>query len=150
MEDRSTLNGADTVSGSFATSLRRYRESKRLSQSRLAAYAEFDHSYVSRLESGSRFPTRTAVIKLSEAMSLDAAQRDALLASAGFMPEQVENLIAAEPIVGEVLGMLQDLSVPDDVREDLRTSVEMAVRQAQRAIPTLSTPDTSRTVAAAD
>jgi hypothetical protein len=82
-------------------------------------------------------------------MSLGAAQRDALLASAGFMPEQVENLIAAEPIVGEVLGMLQDLSVPDDVREDLRTSVEMAVRQAQRAIPTLSTSGSTRTVAAA-
>lgn len=119
--------------GSFALALRQTRELKRLSQSRLAAAAGFDHSYVSRLESGTRTPTRDAVTKLSEALTLDAIETDALLASAGFMPGRIENLLAAEPVVGEVLGILQNGGVPEDVREDLRAAISLLIRQAQRA-----------------
>lgn len=80
-------------------------------------------------------PTREAVVNLSDAMCLEPLDKDRLLASAGFMPENIENLLAAEPIVGEVLGLLQDREVPRDVREDLRSAIAMAVRQAQRATP---------------
>jgi hypothetical protein len=78
-------------------------------------------------------PTRDAVIRLSQAMGLSDMERDHLLATAGFMPLRLENLIAAEPVVGEVLGLLQNGAVPDDVREDLRTAIRSALRQAQRA-----------------
>jgi transcriptional regulator with XRE-family HTH domain len=135
---------------SFATILRKSRERCGLSQSRLAARAGFDHSYVSRLESGSRTPTRVAVLKLSEAMSLEETHRDELLASAGYMPMSIENLVAAEPIVGEVLGLLKDRAIPEDVREDLRTAVEMAVRQAQRAAPSWPADSNADQVAASD
>jgi transcriptional regulator with XRE-family HTH domain len=128
LEDRQVV-----TEGSFAGALRQSRERKRLSQSRLAAAAGFDHSYVSRLESGSRTPTRDAVLKLSEALSLDDIETDALLASAGFMPARIENLLAAEPVVGEVLGILQNGGVPEDVREDLRAAISLLIRQAQRA-----------------
>lgn len=119
----------------FANTLRAFRESAGLSQSKLAAAAGYDHSYVSRLESSSRMPTRDAVLGLSGAMGLTDLQQDRLLAAAGFMPVDISSLIAAEPIVGEVLGLLQDGEVPRDVREDLRNSIAMAVRQAQRAVP---------------
>ena len=92
-----------TGSGSFALTLREMRDRVRLSQSRLAERAGFDHSYVSRLESGSRMPTREAVTKLAEAMHLSDGDRDALLASAGFMPGRIENLFASEPVLSEVL-----------------------------------------------
>ncbi len=128
LEDRQVV-----TEGSFAVALRQSREQKRLSQSRLAAAAGFDHSYVSRLESGSRTPTRDAVLKLSAALALDEIQTDALLASAGFMPARIENLLAAEPVVGEVLGILQNGGVPEDVREDLRAAISLLIRQAQRA-----------------
>jgi transcriptional regulator with XRE-family HTH domain len=121
------------IGESFAVTLRQSRERQRLSQSRLAAAAGFDHSYVSRLESATRTPTRDAVVKLGEALMLDETEIDALLASAGFMPARIENLLAAEPVVGEVLGILQNGGVPEDVREDLRAAISLLIRQAQRA-----------------
>ena len=122
-----------SMMGSFALVLRKTRERQRLSQSRLAAAAGFDHSYVSRLESGTRTPTRDAVSKLGEALMLDDIETDALLAAAGFMPDRIENLLAAEPVVGEVLGILQNGGVPEDVREDLRAAISLLIRQAHRA-----------------
>jgi transcriptional regulator with XRE-family HTH domain len=117
----------------FAPTLREYRDRRRLSQSRLAEAAGFDHSYVSRLESGSRTPTREAVLKLAEAMGLSENERDALLASAGFMPGRIESLFASEPVLTEVLGLLQDRAVPAEVRDDVRHMISLLVRQAQRA-----------------
>ncbi len=128
MDDRGQV-----ATGSFSTALRQSRERQRLSQSRLAAAAGFDHSYVSRLESGTRTPTRDAVVKLGDALMLDGIETDALLAAAGFMPARIENLLASEPVVGEVLGILQNGAVPDDVRDDLRAAISLLIRQAQRA-----------------
>ena len=118
---------------SFALTLREMRDRRRLSQSRLAEAAGFDHSYVSRLESGSRMPTRDAVTKLAEAMHLEDADRDTLLASAGFMPGRIENLFASEPVLSEVLGLLQNRSIPSEVRDDVRHMISLLVRQAERA-----------------
>lgn len=134
---------------SFAGTLRATRESRGLSQSKLAAAAGYDHSYVSRLESASRMPTRDAVLSLADAMGIDGSQRDRLLAAAGFMPEDISSLLASEPIVGEVLGLLQDGEVPRDVREDLRSAIAMAVRQAQRAAPGIVGAATSAQLLAA-
>jgi hypothetical protein len=64
---------------------------------------------------------------------LDGIETDALLAAAGFMPARIENLLASEPVVGEVLGILQNGAVPDDVRDDLRAAISLLIRQAQRA-----------------
>lgn len=128
MEDRQ-----HTMAGAFSVALRQSREQQRLSQSRLAAAAGFDHSYVSRLESGTRTPTRDAVVKLGEALLLDDIQTDSLLAAAGFMPARIENLLASEPVIGEVLGILQNGAVPDDVRDDLRAAISLLIRQAHRA-----------------
>lgn len=117
----------------FAPMLREYRDRRRMSQSRLAKAAGFDHSYVSRLESGTRMPTRDAVVKLAEAMTLGDSERDALLAAAGFMPGRIESLFASEPVLSEVLGLLQDHAVPADVRDDVRHMISLLVKQAHRA-----------------
>jgi transcriptional regulator with XRE-family HTH domain len=122
------------TSTTFAHELRKARETSGLSQSRLAARAGYDHSYVSRLESDSRSPTRDAVLSLTNAMGLDEFQRDRLLASAGFLPVRVENLLASEPVVSEAYVVLNNGSLPRDVREDLRSAIQMALRQAQRAV----------------
>ena len=134
MQERRQVLGTGSVEA-FAATLRFFRETAGMSQSRLAAAAGYDHSYVSRLESSSRMPTRDAVLNLANAMTLEDQDRDSLLASAGFMPLRVENLLSAEPVVGEVLSLLQNHAVPSDVRDDLRNAVAMAVRQAQRATP---------------
>jgi transcriptional regulator with XRE-family HTH domain len=60
--------------GGFGKTLKHYREGRRVSQSKLAERAGLDHSYVSRLESGARTPTRDAVEQLSRALELNRAQ----------------------------------------------------------------------------
>ncbi|CAN5482352.1 hypothetical protein BH23CHL2_BH23CHL2_19370 [soil metagenome] len=134
----------------FATALRQSREEAGLSQSRLAASAGYDHSYVSRLESDSRAPTRDAVLSLSNAMGLADIERDRLLAAAGFLPLRVESLLVDEPVVGEVFAVLNDRSLPGDVREDLRSAIRMALRQAQRAVTGWSNHEPVSTIASAD
>ena len=49
----------------FGPVLKRFREARRVSQSKLAERAGFDHSYVSRLESGARL-TATTHLPLSQ------------------------------------------------------------------------------------
>lgn len=149
MDERHHGLGTESAE-TFSATLRYYRELAGMSQSRLAAVAGYDHSYVSRLESSSRMPTRDAVLNLAGAMALEDSQRDGLLASAGFMPLRVENLLAAEPVVGEVLSFLQNCAVPSDVRDDLRNAVAMAVRQAQRAAPEWEPLGVAHTTVAAD
>lgn len=69
---------------SFGSTLKQLREARRISQSRLGLEAGFDHSYVSRLESGARKPAREAVDQLADALNASPAERDQLLQSAGF------------------------------------------------------------------
>ncbi|HLI50411.1 MAG TPA: helix-turn-helix transcriptional regulator [Thermomicrobiaceae bacterium] len=116
---------------SFAELLKLYRDSSRVSQSRLAEIAGFDHSYVSRLESGNRTPTREAVIKLAAALDLEPEQRDNLLAAAGYMPQRVESLLAGEPVLSQVLQLLQRRDIPEAVRGNVRQMLELLVQQAE-------------------
>lgn len=117
----------------FAQLLKQFREVGRVSQSRLAEIAGFDHSYVSRLESGNRTPTREAVAKLADALQLTPEQRDSLLASAGYMPQRVESLLADEPVLTEVLRLLQSRDVPEAIRHDVRQMLQLVVKQARFA-----------------
>jgi transcriptional regulator with XRE-family HTH domain len=133
MDDLQQTRSEQQSMAGFAPMLREYRDRRRLSQSRLAEAAGFDHSYVSRLESGTRMPTRDAVVKLADAMLLSDSERDSLLAAAGFMPGRIESLFASEPVLSEVLGLLQDRAVPADVRDDVRHMITLLVRQAHRA-----------------
>ena len=69
---------------SFASTLRTIRERHGVSQSTLADRADCDHSFVSRLESGKREPSRAMVDRFAEAMGLDQGDRDRLMLSAKF------------------------------------------------------------------
>jgi transcriptional regulator with XRE-family HTH domain len=121
------------ISVDFGVLLKRFREGRSVSQSKLAERAEFDHSYVSRLESGARMPTRDAVDRLGHAMGLDQPELDTLLAAAGFLPRDVSSLFASEPILGEVLELLQDEAVPPEYRENMRQLLRLLAQQARFA-----------------
>ncbi len=71
----------------FAELLKAHRESSYTTQSKLAELAEFDHSYVSRLETGARNPTRDAVGRLAKALNLSPRESDELRMAAGFLGE---------------------------------------------------------------
>jgi transcriptional regulator with XRE-family HTH domain len=118
----------------FGVLLKTQREARRVSQSKLAERAEFDHSYVSRLESGSRMPTREAVERLARALALSHAEEDALLAAAGFLPRDVSNLLSDEPAIGEVLDLLQNDAVPVEYRDNMRQVLRLLAAQARLAL----------------
>lgn len=70
----------------FGDALRQARSARRVSQNRLADRAGFDHSYVSRLESGERWPSRDAIDAIAAALELTRSQHDTLLLAGGFAP----------------------------------------------------------------
>lgn len=104
----------------FGGTLKFLREACRINQTKLAELADFDHSYVSRLESGERLPTREAVERLATALKLGKTEEDKLLAAAGFVPRDVASLLNGEPILNEILEILQDDNVPNTYRDNLR------------------------------
>lgn len=114
--------------------LKRYREQAGMTQAELAEKAECDHSYVSRLQSGARMPTRDAVVRLGEAMGLSDVDMDLLLKDAGFLPRDPMALIANEPAVGDVLNLLQDEAVPSEYRDNIRQQLALIASQARFAI----------------
>ena len=118
----------------FGVLLKGLREGRRVSQSKLAERAEFDHSYVSRLESGARMPTREAVERLGHALGLGQGEEDALLAAAGFLPRDVASLLSDEPAIGEVLDLLQDEAVPVEYRDNMRQVLRLLAEQARFAL----------------
>jgi transcriptional regulator with XRE-family HTH domain len=118
----------------FGATLKRFREARHVSQSKLAERAGFDHSYVSRLESGARTPTRDAVQSLSQALELERVQQDELLASAGFLPREVSSLLLGEPELTEVLSLLQNSQVPEAYRETMRQVLRAIAEQARLVV----------------
>ena len=118
----------------FGATLKQFREVQRVSQSKLAERAGFDHSYVSRLESGARTPTREAVEQLAEALGLGRGEQDALLAAAGFLPRDVSSLLSAEPEITQVLDLLQDEALPEAQRNNIRDALRGLVA-SWRAAP---------------
>lgn len=115
----------------FGGVLKEFRESRRVSQSKLAQRAGFDHSYVSRLESGARTPTRDAVDQLAKALELTGVQHDELLVAAGFLPREVSSLLAGEPEITEVLNLLQNADVPEEYRLSMRQVLRVLADQAR-------------------
>lgn len=120
----------------FGAVLKQFRETRRVSQSKLAERAGFDHSYVSRLESGARTPTRDAVEQLSNALELAQVQQDELLAAAGFLPREVSSLLAGEPEITEVLNLLQNSMVPAAYRDSMRQVLRLLAEQARLVLVT--------------
>jgi transcriptional regulator with XRE-family HTH domain len=115
----------------FSGVLKGFREGRRVSQSKLAARAGFDHSYVSRLESGARTPTREAVDQLATALELVGVHHDELLVSAGFLPREISSLLAGEPEITEVLNLLQNVDVPEPYRASMRQVLRSLADQAR-------------------
>ena len=58
----------------FASNLRRLRSERGLSQCQLAAEAELDRSYLSRLENARNSATLELVAKLAEVLDVDPAE----------------------------------------------------------------------------
>ena len=70
----------------FARELRRWRDSRRISQLELALRAGTTQRHVSYIEQGRSRPGRTMVVRLAESLELSLRERNALLGAAGYAP----------------------------------------------------------------
>ena len=62
------------------------------------------------------------------------SEEDGLLAAAGFLPRDVSSLLSDEPVLGEVLDLLQNDSVPVEYRENIRQVLRLLTEQAHFAM----------------
>lgn len=115
----------------FASTLRQLRTDRMLSQSRLAERAGLDHSFVSRIESGSRMPSRDAVGDLATALGCSDPERYALLDAAGFGTPS--NRPAFDLDMAKLHDCLQDERVSDEMRLALREGVKALLQVADAA-----------------
>lgn len=110
----------------FGATLRRFREDRGLSQSRLAERAGFDHSYLSRLERGDRSPSRGAVNDLAVALACTDAEHDTLLMAAGYLNRNTPRLFDMNLLLLDEA--LQDERLPQGYRDSVRASVDALVQ----------------------
>jgi transcriptional regulator with XRE-family HTH domain len=107
---------------SFARLLAAYREERGLSKADLADLAQMSPSSITRLEQGTRDPERETVLQLARAMLLPLADRDRLLAAAGYRSELWD-----DPMLIELAQLMADPAVPADARAEARAVVKMAI-----------------------
>lgn len=106
----------------FPAMLQRLRENRGLSKADLAKRTGLDPSTVTRFEQGTRQPERETVLQLADAMVLPMRERDLLLAAAGFRSE-----IWDDPLLVELMQLLNEDDIPERARNDARAAVRMAV-----------------------
>lgn len=111
--------------------LKVFRESRKLSQSRLARMAFFDHSYISRVERGERTPSRDGVIQMSRAMQLSDDERDLLLAAFGFMPMRVTSLLHEERELARLFTLLSGERLGHQAKALARMQLELIADQLE-------------------
>lgn len=75
---------------SFGATLRDWRTRRRHSQMSLALEADISTRHLCYLETGKSGPSREMVVRLSEALDIPRADRNALLTAAGFAPAYAE------------------------------------------------------------
>lgn len=117
------------ITMTFGHALKVYRETARTSMSQLAIDAGLNHSYISRLEAGHRTPTRASVHLLANALGLGPDARDHLLSLAGFMPVASRNVLRHEPLLGDLLDLLSDDTIPHDSRANVRAMLRLLADQ---------------------
>lgn len=106
----------------FARLLEGLREERGWTKADLAKRSGFDPSSITRFEQGVRDPERETVLTLAEAMALPLADRDQLLAAAGYRSELWD-----DPLLLELSQVLAERSLPVTARNDVRSVVRMAI-----------------------
>lgn len=89
----------------YATTLKTWRATRRLSQLDLATVADVSQRHVSFLETGRSKPSREMVIHLAIALDVPLRERNAMLAAAGYSPEYRETSLTNSAL-DQVRGIL--------------------------------------------
>src|SRR5258705_3911090 len=79
-------NGMAVETGGVGPLLRRWRESRHLSQLELALEAEVSTRHISFLETGRAEPSKTMLLTLANVLDIPLRERNFLLLAAGYAP----------------------------------------------------------------
>lgn len=104
----------------FQQLLLKLREERGLSKAELAKRAGLDPSSITRFEQGTRAPERPSIIQIADAMVLPTADRDRLLASAGFRSELWD-----DPSLVDLVVLLNDESISETAKSEVRSVLRM-------------------------
>lgn len=114
----------------FGPLLRRLREAAGLPQIGLARAVGVNSGYISRLEAGERSAPGVELVRaVADALRLAPAERDSLLAAAGYLPPSLAQIEAGDPTLALVIGILGDETIPAAQREEFRAIVRLVARR---------------------
>ena len=102
--------------GPFGQALRAFREGRGVSQAELGRRLGMSHATVSRLESGSRRPSRVMALRIAHALGLSDDERAQLLVAAGYWPTVSNG--NGQAVLAEIGLYLADRRLPDAVRDE--------------------------------
>ncbi len=128
---RAARGGTDTPS--FGSLLRTLREARGLPMKDLGERAGLHQTFISRLESGERGPSKEAVDALVDALEGSEADRFRLLVAADLM-------VPLDPLLAALAEVFWSERLPPAARARLQALVEIAVAYAQSAMDAAETP----------
>jgi transcriptional regulator with XRE-family HTH domain len=121
-------------SETFGSLLQKFRLRAGLAQNALARSAGINAGTVNRLEHDQRLPaTRRQALDLARTLVLTVAETNRLLDAAGLPAEGFGPGITGNPVLCDLVDLLQDPGVPDTAREEILAIINHAVRLAGRA-----------------
>lgn len=104
--------------------LRQHRNHRGLSQTRLAENAGCEHSYLSRLETGGRQPSRDTLEGIIRALDLDHEQADELRLAYGFRAASDLAVLAGEPELVRLALALRSSRLEPERADRLRAAID--------------------------
>lgn len=112
--------------------LKELRERRLVSQSKLAKRAGFDHSFVSRCESGTRTPTRDAVDRFAAALDATPEDRARLMIAYGFLPDDPTAVMDTEPELARLYRALRSTTASDRAKRATRMQIGLIAIQLEQ------------------
>lgn len=111
-------NGAAVEPGGAGPLLRRWRESRHLSQLELALEAEVSARHISFLETGKATPSREMLLTLSNVLDVPLRERNLLLLAAGYAPIYGETSLD-DPRMSQVRSVIEVMLRSNEPRSAL-------------------------------
>jgi len=134
-------NGAAVEPGGVGPLLKRWRESRHLSQLDLALEAEVSARHISFLETGRAEPSRDMILTLANVLDVPLRERNFLLLAAGYAPVYGETSLD-DPRMSQVRTAVEVILKSNEPRSalahDLHWNVVMANRAFIRFVTALS------------
>lgn len=106
---------------SFGAVLREIRTAHRLSQERLAGLAGIDHGFVSKIESGQRFPSPDTLSDLARSLRLTPEERQRLYDAHGTIEHPIDG--SRYPELARIVDYLENPRGDAECKEVLRSTI---------------------------